>query len=243
MPKFREAGIELYAISYDDRQALAAFADSCGRPGDLPAYGVPFPGTFVTDENGVVIEKFFHDSYEKRNSAESMIDAALGGLLTGGEGPAASGSDDDVAVSAFVRGGRALREGLHLYGETVPEGMLPTRVEVAGPEGLVTLAPELPPTRPHRLEALGLTLHVWDGVVDIAVPFYPRAELISECRPLDRDSVPIHGETGQRKAALDGAPHLRRLMWRQLRRHPLGALRSIVQQIRLRLEAQRRRSS
>jgi hypothetical protein len=31
---------------------------------------------------------------------------------------------------------------------------------------------------------------------------------------------------------LDGAPHLRRLMLRQLRRHPIGALRSIVQQIR-----------
>ncbi len=38
-------------------------------PGDLPAYRVPFSGTFVTDEQGGVIEKFFHDSYKKRNSA------------------------------------------------------------------------------------------------------------------------------------------------------------------------------
>jgi peroxiredoxin len=105
MPKFRETGVKLYAISYDDRHALAAFADNYGidypllsdvgsavirrygilnteiRPGDLPAYGVPFPGTYVTDEKGVVIEKFFHDSYKKRDSAETLIDAALGKVL------------------------------------------------------------------------------------------------------------------------------------------------------------------
>lgn len=264
------------------------------RPGDLPAYGVPFPGSYVTDENGVVVEKFFHDSYKKRDSAESLLDAALGQVLAGKETAAVSGGDDDVRVSAFVHGGRgtvrqgivrklvvrfALREGLHIYGEPVPEGMVATRVEVSGPEGLVTHAPVLPPTRPLRLAGLDLTLHVWDGVVDIAVPFHPRAELVSECRPLDRDSVPIdvtvryqacddtsclaprterfrlevglepvdmpnlsfHGDTGQWKSALDSAPHFRRLMLRQLRRHPVGALRSIAQQIRLRIQAERRR--
>ncbi len=318
MPKFREAGIMVYAISYDDRQALACFADAYGidypllsdvdsavirrfgilnteiRPGDLPAYGVPFPGTYVTDEDGLVIEKFFHDSYKKRDSAESLIDAALGKVLAGGETPAAAGGDDeDVQVSAFVQGGRGtlrqgivrklvvrfvLRDGVHIYGDPVPEGMVATRVEVTGPEGLVTLDPILPPTRPLRLASLDLTLHVWDGIVDIAVPFYPRAEIVSECRPLDRVSVPIevlvryqacddftclmprnvcfrfdiglepvdmpnlafHGDTGQRKSPMDSAPHLRRLVLRQLRHHPLGALRSIVEQIRLRIERRRR---
>lgn len=314
MPKFRETGVKLYAISYDDRHALAAFADNYGidypllsdvgsavirrygilnteiRPGDLPAYGVPFPGTYVTDEKGVVIEKFFHDSYKKRDSAETLIDAALGKVLARKETPAASAGDEDVQTSVFVSGGRGtlrqgivrklvvrfvLRDGIHLYGEPVPDGMVATRVEVAGPEGLVTLDPILPPTHPLRLDALDLTLHVWDGSFDIAVPFYPRAELVSECRPLDVDSVPIdvtvryqacddatcliprierfrlevglepvdmpnlsfHGDTGQRKSALNGAPHMRRLILRQLRHHPIGVLRSIFSMVRLRIAA------
>ena len=135
-----------------------------------------------------------------------------------------------------------------------------------------------PPTRPLHLEGLDLTLNVWDGVVDIVTPFYPRAELVSECRPVDEAPATIevavryqacddasclapkterfsldvglepvdmpnlsfHGETGQRKSAMDGAPHLRKLVLRQLRRHPLGALRSIVNQVRLRIAGELR---
>ena len=140
--------------------------------------------------------------------------------------------------------------------------------------------PEGAPTGPaigERLPDFQLTDDT-GRLVDIAVPFYPRAELVSECRPLDRDSVPIevlvryqacdnatclmprnasfrfdiglepvdmpnlafHGDTGQRKSPMDSAPHLRRLVLRQLRHHPLGALRSIVGQIRLRIERRRR---
>ncbi len=317
LPKFREAGIELYAISYDDREALAAFADAYDidypllsdpdsevirrygilntevKPGDLPVYGVPFPGTFVTDEHGVVVEKFFHDSYKKRDSAELLIDAALGEVLLGKEAPQARGGDDEIRVTAALQGGNGsirqgirrhlvvrfeLRDGLHIYGEPVPEGMIATRVTVEGPPGLVVEEPILPPTEPLRLEALDLDLEVWSGRVDIAVPIYPVAELVSECRPLDRDTVPIevtvryqacddssclapkteklhlelplepvdmpdlafHGETGQRKASFSGAPHLRRLILRQLRRHPLGVVRSIAKQIRLEIAARQR---
>lgn len=317
LPKFRAAGTRLYAISYDEPEALAAFAETYGidypllsdvdsavirrfgilnteiPPGNLPAYGVPYPGTYVTDESGRVVAKFFHDSYKKRDSPENLIDAALGRIVMDPATPSVSRGGDDVRVTTFVQGGRGTirqglvrrlvvrfepADGLHLYGEPVPEGMIATRVEVSGPEGLVTLPPLLPPTRPLRLAGTDLTLHVWDGAFDVAVPFYPRAELVSECRPLDHDSVPIdvtvhyqacddttcllprtetfrldvglepvempnlafHGDTGQRVSEMDGAPHLRRLIRRQLRRHPLGVLRSILQMIRLNLAGRRR---
>ncbi|MGH0030840.1 MAG: protein-disulfide reductase DsbD domain-containing protein [Myxococcota bacterium] len=214
-------------------------------------------------------------------------------MLAGREARAQTRGDDDVRVSVFVQGGRGtlrqgivrrlvarfeLREGLHVYGEPVPDGMVATRVEVSGPEGLVTLDPVAPPTRPLHLAGLDLTLNVWDGGVDIAVPFYPRAEIVSECRPVDEEAVPVdvtvryqacddatcfapktetfhldlgrepvdmpdlafHGETGQRKSTMDGAPHMRRLILRQLRRHPLGVLRSVVQMVGLRIAARKR---
>ena len=67
-------------------------------PGDLPAYGVPFPDAFVSDEEGVVIEKFFHDSYKKRDSADHLIDSALGEIGIGDDVPRAVSGDDDVRV-------------------------------------------------------------------------------------------------------------------------------------------------
>lgn len=71
--KFVAAGIKLYAISYDDRAALADFVRAHDMPfpmlsdvdsrvireygilnteveaGDFPIYGVPFPGTYIVD--------------------------------------------------------------------------------------------------------------------------------------------------------------------------------------------------
>ena len=99
--KFREHGIELYAISYDDQKVLSEFASKQNIPFRLlsdvdssviraygilneqvteeagPIFGIPYPGVYVTDEDGVVVAKFFHDTYKKRDSPEILIDAAM----------------------------------------------------------------------------------------------------------------------------------------------------------------------
>ncbi|MYE82653.1 MAG: peroxiredoxin family protein, partial [Gammaproteobacteria bacterium] len=103
--KFVAAGVKLYAISYDDREALAEFrekqdipypllsdVDSATirrygilndriRPGDALLHGIPYPGVFVCDEDGVVISKFFHDTYKKRDSPERLLDAPHGRVV------------------------------------------------------------------------------------------------------------------------------------------------------------------
>jgi AhpC/TSA family/Thiol:disulfide interchange protein DsbD, N-terminal len=224
------AGLRLYAISYDDVAALAAFAEAQRipypllsdadsevirrfgilntqiEPGDAMLYGIPYPGVYVTDEDGAVVAKFFNDSYKKRESPELLIDAALGRIELAGDTPRAQGGDDRVRVTAVVHGGRGtlrqgirrqlvvrfeLADGLHLYGEPVPAGMLPTTVTVTGPPGLVLEPPVFPPTRPLRLESLGLELPVWSGRVDVVVPFHAAGPLASEVRPLDQDSATL----------------------------------------------------
>lgn len=175
------------------------------EPEDGFFYGIPYPGVFVTDADGVVVAKFFHDTYKKRDSAEIIIDAALGRIQVAEDVPRVSAAQDGgVQVSAALQGGSgslrqgivrhlvvrfALPEGLHIYGEPVPAGMVPTTVSVSGPPGLVTEAPILPPTEPLTLKGLDVTLQVWSGVVDIRIPLYPVGELVSEVRPLDHDSV------------------------------------------------------
>ncbi len=169
-------------------------------------YGIPFPGVYVTDEQGIVVAKFFHDTYKKRDSPEILIDAAMGRITLDDDEPRAEGGDEEVRVSATVHGGAGsirqgiirqlvvrfeLSDGLHIYGEPVPEGMIPTRVSVSGPPGLIIGDPVYPPTEPLRLESLDLELPVWSGTVDIVIPIYAVGELASETRPLDMDSTSL----------------------------------------------------
>jgi hypothetical protein len=172
----------------------------------------------VTDEEGIVVAKFFHDTYKKRDSPELLIDAALGRLVLDDDAPSVRGGDEEVQISAFVHGGKGtirqgiirqlvvrceLGEGIHIYGEPVPEGMIPTSVTVSAPPGLVVEDPIFPPTETLQLESMGMELPVWSGTVDIVVPFYAVGELASETRPLDVDSVEI--EVGVRYQACDDA--------------------------------------
>jgi len=135
-----------------------------------------------------------------------LIDAALGRVVLTDNTPAAAGGDEEVRVSVFVQGGKGtirqgivrrlivrceLGEGIHIYGEPVPEGMIATQVEINGPPGLIAQDTIYPPTETLRLESMNMELPVWSGMVDIVVPFYPTGELASETRPLDTKSIEI----------------------------------------------------
>ena len=220
----------MYAVSYDDQKTLKEFSEKQGipypllsdenskvigdygilntevTPDDLMLYGIPFPGVYVCDEQGIVTAKFFHDTYKKRDSAETLLDAALGAINIDANAPSVAGGDDKIRITAAVAGGKGtvrqgiirrlivrfeLSEGLHIYGEPVPEGLVATSVSISGPVGLVALEPEYPPTKKLHLDALDVDLQVWSGTVDIIVPFYPRGELASEVRPLDVDDIDI----------------------------------------------------
>ena len=63
-----------------------------------------------------------------------------------------------------------LPEGQHAYGEPVPEGYLPTSVEVRGPEELRVETPIYPPTRPLLVEGVNEELPVFEGELEIRIP-------------------------------------------------------------------------
>jgi hypothetical protein len=226
--------------SYDDRKALAEFAekqtipfpllsdlgsrvirqygilnDRLGKEAGL-RYGVPYPGVYVTDEQGVVVAKFFNDSYKKRDSPELYLDAALGRIELAEDAPQTSTADPEVRITAAIHGGKGtirqgirrklvlrfeLSGGLHLYGHPVPEGMIPLTVTPQGPEGLVFGEPGYPPTEALRLPGAEGVLPVWKGRFDVAIPFYADSRLVSEMRPLDADQVSL--EVGIRYQACD----------------------------------------
>jgi hypothetical protein len=228
--KFQRAGIEIYAISYDDQAVLREFSekqkipyrllsdvdstvierfgilnDQVGR-GDAFLTGIPYPGVYITDEDGTVIAKSFHHSYKKRDSPEMLIDAALGTIQLDDDGESASDTTEALRVTAKVHGGKGtirqgvrrqlvvrceLANGMHLYGEPVPDGMVPTTISLSGPPGLVIEETCAPATTPLHLESMGMTLPIWHGIVDFVIPFYATGELASETRPLDVPAVDL----------------------------------------------------
>lgn len=259
-------------------------------PGDIPAYGVPFPATFVTDENGSVVGRFIHRSYKIRSSPEHLLDSIRGEISIDDSAPRAEVETEALRIQAYFHGGRGtLRQGIErqvvvrfepqdnvelILGADL-ESQDATSVEVTGPPGLVMGDPILPKTpSPNALD----DVTAFQGAVDLAIPVYAQAELISECRPIENDTITIqvavravvrngnssfptktetleltvflepvdmpklrfHGDTGQRRSDMDSEPHFRRLVRRHFRRHPIGAIRSLINTRRAQRRASRR---
>ena len=115
-------GLGLIAVSYDTPETLKTFADRRGITFPMvsdhrsviikqygllnetmdpktPYYGVPYPGTFLLDTNGVVTARYFEDAYQERNTVASIL--ARQGLTSTG-GIVSTSNTVHVAVSASV---------------------------------------------------------------------------------------------------------------------------------------------
>ena len=91
------AGVQVVGISYDDTKVLKTFSDRMkigfpmlSDPGSqtIEAYhirnqaargkavGVPNPGTFILDRQGVIRAKLFLEGFRVRHTTEALIEAA-----------------------------------------------------------------------------------------------------------------------------------------------------------------------
>ncbi|MEM7287909.1 MAG: protein-disulfide reductase DsbD domain-containing protein [Actinomycetota bacterium] len=124
--------------------------------------------------------KFFENNLFLRPSSEQLLRAALGDeieLEPLSERPTevlvdVAIGDDPIGVGVLhdliVR--FAVPEGLHLYGEPVPDGMVATAVDFDEDEGLVVRPAIFPPTVDHTLAGTGEVLHIFEGDVTVRVP-------------------------------------------------------------------------
>ncbi len=102
MHDFDAAGVALYALSYDEPEALADFANAHKigyhllpdpqsqvirdfgilntliDPTDHPWYGIPYPGTYIIDAQGTITHKFFDNNLAVRAGPEQLLRAVRG---------------------------------------------------------------------------------------------------------------------------------------------------------------------
>lgn len=203
---FTAAGIRVFAVSYDSVAVLQRFAEEFGitypllsdegsavirqygilntliRP-DEDVYGIPFPGFYAVDSDGVVAEKRFYRQYRVRPSAQSVLSEVFGGNFDIEGDPHAEAAGGGARLTVVLAADRIvytqrvplyvrldLDPGLHVYRAPVPEGFIATEVTVTGPEGLTVLPAEYPPTRSFHVEGVSEEFAVMDGPLQIAVP-------------------------------------------------------------------------
>ena len=97
LKSIEEAGVQIVGISYDSPAVLKRFSDrqkitvpllSDPESKTIDAYhirneaargkaeGVPNPGTFILDREGVIRSKLFLEGYRQRHTTEALIEAA-----------------------------------------------------------------------------------------------------------------------------------------------------------------------
>ena len=205
MPDFEAAGAKLYVLSYDEADALADFKKAHGTTftmlsdpdsevirsigflnatiadDDHPWYGIPYPGVYITDSEGIIVEKFFENNFTVRPGPEQLLAAVRGEevLLEERPDPVSEVSVDvdfvgdslPVGISRQIVARFSLPEGMHVYGQPVPEGLVAASIELDEQvEGLVAYTPITPATRSMTLTGDGHTLEVYEGDVVLRLP-------------------------------------------------------------------------
>lgn len=140
----------------------------------------PYPGLFVLNEQGVVVEKRFHQSYRDRETAANILISDFG-VPDATHGREARAGSDGVSVRVYLdsdsyRSVQLLRlfaefsiaPGLHVYSDPVPEGYNPLRVDVTPVDGLTIYPLEGPPTRRFQIEDWDEEFWVYEGTVRLS---------------------------------------------------------------------------
>lgn len=145
--------------------------------------GMPYPGSFLIDEDGILVGKRLEQSHRIRPTANTLMGAFFGdegepeGLVTSDspgvqvaawlDAPVISANQLQEAHVRFL-----LEPDVHLYTEPVPSGFRAIGVTLVGDDALHVEHVE--PLKGHEFEIDGLSdkFHVLEGTIDIAVPFF-----------------------------------------------------------------------
>jgi hypothetical protein len=145
-------------------------------------YGVSYPGVFLLDENGVVVDKRFYPSYRERETGVGLLEDALS-LASPRHGAEDVGGAGAVQVRAYLDSPTfvyyqrlrltvevTIAPGFHVYGRPMPEGYVALAIEVRPIAGLVVGEPSWPSSHPFRVAGLDEEFWVYDGVVPTSLP-------------------------------------------------------------------------
>jgi peroxiredoxin len=155
-----------------------------GRGVEARHHGIPYPGLFMLDENGIVVDRRFELSYRVRPAPDILLEQLV---------PAA---EIQSAISAQAEGEGVkllawlgtstyrpyqklhlhlafqLSPELHVYGAPTPQGFTPLTIDVAPIDNLIVESVQLPEPTPYRMDGLEEQFQVYAGQFAVTVPFH-----------------------------------------------------------------------
>lgn len=153
---------------------------------DHPWFGIPFPGTYVINAEGVITHKFFENNLALRASPEQLLRAVRGKTISDSSTdtrpantakqasaePTIALDGDHLAVSVMrdLVVSFDVPVGRHLYASPAPEGMVAASVELETLPKLVQRPTQVPASHEHHMTATGESFAVHDGRVEFRIP-------------------------------------------------------------------------
>ena len=153
-----------------------------GIPQQDRHWGVPYPGVFLLDTHGRVMQKRFQQSYRERETGVGVLEQGFGlqGTTRGAEVITQSAdlqvhaSLDSPSYRFFQRlwltVELTIAPGLHIYGRPIPAGYIPLTLEVAPLAGMVVGEPTWPVPQPYRVAGLAEEFCVYAGTIKVSLP-------------------------------------------------------------------------
>lgn len=202
MPYFEQNDIQPYAISYDPVETLKTFAEKHNITYPLLSdihskvirdfgifnhlvpeghrwYGVPFPGTYMVDSEGLVIDKSFYAEYSVRDSVARMLQNTF--QIDSRGMTVQTLENEDLKVRAYlssntIRRGQVqtftvnitLKNNRHIYAPNVTGGYVPISLTFDPVEN-VEFGPTTYP-EPITKEMLGETVPIYEKHVRLTTP-------------------------------------------------------------------------
>jgi len=205
-------GIGLAAVSYDAVPILADFSKRRGitfpllsDPGSATikqygilnttvpetnqqSYGIPFPGTFMLNSQGVVTSRFFEQAYQERRTVGSIM-ARLGNNV---DVQATTLSSPQLEITSFTTDSPVApgthfslvldvrpARGVHVYAPGVA-GYKPIALSVQPQPGLLTRDAQYPPSEDYHFKPLNEHVQVYQRpfriVQDVLIDASPQAQ-------------------------------------------------------------------
>ena len=225
LPALEAAGLGLAVVTYDSPAVMSDFAARRGitfsllsDPGSSTIkaygllnttvdqtstnYGIPFPGTFVLDREGVVTDRFFEEAYQERTTVSSMmlaLDASsppfeASRITTDHLRITTYASDDVVAPGSLFSlvFDISPRERMHVYAPGA-EGYRVIGLDL-DPDPLLVARPlEYPESEIYFFEPLNERVPVFESSFRLTQAMHVSAAREHRAELADRDSITITG--------------------------------------------------
>jgi cytochrome c biogenesis DsbD-like protein/AhpC/TSA family protein len=153
-----------------------------GIPKQDRVWGVPYPGVFVLDAHGDVVQKRFQQSYRERETGVGLLQQGFG-IASTRHGTEVHAQAEGVQVCAYLDSDTyrffqrlwltvdlTIAPGLHVYGPPMPAGSMPLSIDIAPVAGLVVGVPQWPTPHPWHVVGLDEQFFVYEGKVIVSVP-------------------------------------------------------------------------